>query len=102
MWATTVKPTGSESHPSKRGWQHHNNEEYDLAIIEYEKTIDSDPENAPFDYNRVIVNYDKGDLDRTIADYTRAIELSPSSALAYYNCGLAYEGYRAHSPRNVH
>jgi tetratricopeptide (TPR) repeat protein len=33
---------------------------------------------------------EKGDLDRALADYDRAIELVPYYALAYTNRGLAY------------
>ena len=32
----------------------------------------------------------KGDVDRAIADYTKAIELAPTRALAYYNRGVTY------------
>jgi len=31
-----------------------------------------------------------GDLDRALADYTKAIELDPKDAYAYYNRGLHY------------
>jgi tetratricopeptide (TPR) repeat protein len=34
--------------------------------------------------------YNKGDLDTAIADYTKAIELKPDDAEAYYNRGVAY------------
>ncbi len=34
--------------------------------------------------------YRKGDYDRAIADYTRAIQLKPNDAEAYYNRGNAY------------
>jgi tetratricopeptide (TPR) repeat protein len=32
----------------------------------------------------------KGDFDRAIADYTRAIDLKPDYAVAYYNRGFSY------------
>ena len=33
---------------------------------------------------------DKGEFDKAIADYTRAIELAPNAADVYYNRGSAY------------
>jgi len=34
--------------------------------------------------------YDKGDYDKAIADYNKAIEIDPKYAQAYYNYGFAY------------
>mgnify|MGYP001595382467 CR=1 FL=1 len=34
--------------------------------------------------------YNKGDYDRAIADYTRAIELDPKDAITYSNRGIVY------------
>jgi tetratricopeptide (TPR) repeat protein len=34
--------------------------------------------------------FDKGDYDRAIAEYTKAIEIDPRFAVAYYNRGLAW------------
>src|SRR5436190_22500481 len=39
--------------------------------------------------DRGIARRAKGDLDGAIADYDRAISLSPAYALAYYNRGIA-------------
>ena len=36
--------------------------------------------------------YDKGDYDRAIADYDKAIQLKPDYAAAYYCRGLALKG----------
>ena len=38
----------------------------------------------------VLSFYNKGDYDAAIADYSRAIEIDPNYAFAYYNRGLAY------------
>ena len=34
----------------------------------------------------------KGELDKAIADFSKAIEIDPKSAIAYNNRGWAYEG----------
>jgi len=47
-------------------------------------------DNALAYYRRGIAYSDKGDKDRAIADYDRAIEIEPDYALAYYQRGIAY------------
>ena len=41
-------------------------------------------------YNRGNAYSDKGDYDRAIADYTRAIEIEPDDSCVYYTRGDAY------------
>jgi tetratricopeptide (TPR) repeat protein len=49
------------------------------------------PSVTTFDYfNSGYANYQKGDSDRAIADYTQAIRIDPNLAIAYCNRGLAY------------
>ena len=43
-------------------------------------------------YNRGVAWQKKGDYDRAITDYTKAIELNPNLAMAYVNRGSAYLG----------
>lgn len=44
-------------------------------------------------YNRGVAAYERGEFDRAIANYTRAIEFNPHFAEAYSNRGSAY-GYK--------
>jgi tetratricopeptide (TPR) repeat protein len=41
--------------------------------------------------NRGYVLMNKGDFDRAIADFTKAIDLKPDLVLAYSNRGIAYQ-----------
>jgi tetratricopeptide (TPR) repeat protein len=41
-------------------------------------------------FNRGNAYHDKGDNDRAIADYARAISIDPKFAIPYYNRGLIY------------
>lgn len=41
-------------------------------------------------YNRGVAYDSKGEYDRAIADYSKAIELNPKYAEAYYNRGVDY------------
>ncbi len=46
--------------------------------------------NAETYYNRGNAYGKKGQYDKAISDYTKAIEINPSYAKAYYNRGVAY------------
>ena len=62
---------------------------YDAAIADYTKAIESDP-TLPVPYlNRGLAKQAKGDVDGAIADDDKAIELNPNYAAAYHNRGLA-------------
>ena len=43
-------------------------------------------------YNRGSAYIDTGEYDRAIADFDRALALSPKNADVYYDRGLAYDG----------
>ena len=64
--------------------------------------------NAPYDvpdaekYFRYGVEaYQRGDFDRAIQDYDKAIALNPDDAIAYYNRGIAY-GAKGDYARVIH
>jgi len=67
---------------------------YDKAIRLFTKAIESgevSPENlSKMYFNRGIAWENKGDLNKAIADYTKAIEINPNYAKAYNNRGLAW------------
>jgi tetratricopeptide (TPR) repeat protein len=48
-------------------------------------------ENAKDHYNRGMFNWDLGEYDRAISDFTKALEIDQRYADAYYNRGLAYK-----------
>lgn len=66
-------------------------EKSELALSDYAKAIELDPENPLPYYNRGNLYLDTGHYDLAIIDFTAAIKVEPLFALAYYNRGLAYE-----------
>lgn len=69
--------------------------EYDKALGLFAKAIESGELSQKnlgiVYYNRGQVWHDgKGDYDRAIADYTKAIEIDPKYVWAYYNRSLAW------------
>ena len=60
----------------------------DLAIADFTKAIELDPQYAVAYSNRGNAKRLKGDLDGSLADFDKAIELKPDFAGAYNNRGL--------------
>jgi tetratricopeptide (TPR) repeat protein len=67
-----------------------NNGNRDLQIKGCSALIERDAKDAMAYHNRGIAYQFKGDLDRAIADYNKAIELRPNYARAYESRGSAY------------
>lgn len=65
---------------------------YSLAIVEYTKAIQIDPQYADAYCERGAGYHELGDKDNAIADYTKSIELCPdcSQGVVYFNRGLLY------------
>ncbi len=56
--------------------------EYELAIVNYSKSIEYEPNNADIFQNRGLAYYHNKDYDNAIADYKKALELDPNNKLA--------------------
>src|SRR5258708_13537128 len=70
----------------------------DAAIQACDQTIRQFPRDRASYYNRAIEFSKKGDLDRAIADYTKAIEIDPKEAAPYNNRAVPYTAKRALPP----
>ena len=57
----------------------------DAAIQACDQAIRQNPRDAVSYANRGVEYRNKGDLDRALADYSKAIEVDPKHVLAYYN-----------------
>jgi tetratricopeptide (TPR) repeat protein len=59
------------------------------AILDYNRAITIDPQDAFAYYNRGVAKFELGDKQGAILDYNRAITIDPQDAFAYYNRGVA-------------
>lgn len=66
-------------------------DEYDAAIIEYDKAIRVDPADVLALVNRGFCWYRKGIFNRALPDYTRALQVDPTHADAYNNRGMVWK-----------
>jgi tetratricopeptide (TPR) repeat protein len=51
----------------------------DLAMEEFTKAIEIDPDYSYAYYNRALAYYRKGELENSLMDYNKAIELNPDN-----------------------
>ncbi len=76
-------------------WEACQNANPDVRIFGCSAVIDAGTDtkkNIALAYsNRGLAYGDKGEYDRAITDYDKAIALNPEDAVAYYNRGVAYE-----------
>jgi len=73
-----------------KGYKYWQQGKYDDAVVELNKAISIDPNNAQAYFFRGLIHSKKGDLDQAISDYDKAINLSPNYAKAYNNRGWDY------------
>lgn len=93
-----VKPQSDIAHIETRSATEHlvqGNDYYnrgllDLAIAEYTKAIELEPETSVAYVNRSLAHRAQDNLDLALVDSTRAIEIDPQNVVAYVNRGIVY------------
>jgi tetratricopeptide (TPR) repeat protein/S1-C subfamily serine protease len=73
-----------------RGILYHNQQKYNLALADYTKAIELNPNYALAYNNRGTLYDDQQKYELALADYNQAIELNRNNAQAYYNRGNLY------------
>jgi len=73
-----------------RGDKNNNKADYDLAIAEFNRAIQLDPNIAAAHFGRGRGYLRKGDNSRAVASYSEALRLNPNDAISYSNRGRAY------------
>ncbi|MDR0872396.1 MAG: tetratricopeptide repeat protein [Prevotellaceae bacterium] len=74
-----------------KGIKFYNNGDFKRAIENYDKAIETNPNDAIAYNNRGLAKYNLGDYQAAIDDYSKAIEINPNYVMAYNNMGVAYE-----------
>ncbi|MGE5279744.1 MAG: tetratricopeptide repeat protein [Deltaproteobacteria bacterium] len=86
LWDDTVKKSPRKARPRfNRGYVHQDRGELDLAIADYGKAIELDPDYAQAYNTRGTAYGDKGALDLALADFNKALSLNPRDHEAYVN-----------------
>ena len=80
-----------------RGFAYSKNGEYGLAIADYTKAIELDPEHVKAYNNRGVAYREEAQYDLAIEDFNKAIQLKPNLAASYVNRGIAYSHKKKHN-----
>ncbi|MFM6787580.1 MAG: tetratricopeptide repeat protein, partial [Microcystis panniformis] len=73
-----------------RGLLYSDLQKYDLALSDYSKAIEINPNYAEAYLNRGNLYYNQQKYELALSDYSKAIEINPNYAYAYYNRGILY------------
>ena len=73
-----------------RGIEYRQQEMDGLAMEEFTKAIELNPEYDLAYYNRALLYYFDGDLQRSLAEYNKALELSPNNPYWTYERGFLH------------
>ncbi len=73
-----------------RGSLYSDLQKYELALSDYNKAININPNFALAYYNRGLLYSDQKKYDLALSDYDKAIEINPNYAEAYVNRGFIY------------
>jgi len=77
-----------------RGVSYYNLDSLKMALLDFEKALQIDPENVVAHSYKGICNYKLKDYKSAIEDYTRAINLDQYTIISYINRGLCWQKLR--------
>jgi Tfp pilus assembly protein PilF len=72
--------------------------EYDQAVVELEKVIELEPDNAGAYTNLALSYFKSGDYERAAATWTEVIQFDPGESGPYYERGMSYFNLKKYEP----
>lgn len=73
-----------------RGIEYRRQNDNNLALEEFTKAIELDPDYYFAYYNRALVFYQRGEFENSLEDYTMALELNPDNAYWTFERGFLH------------
>jgi tetratricopeptide (TPR) repeat protein len=73
-----------------RGISHYSLMEYDLAMADFNTSIEQNDTVASAYHGRAMVNYDLRDYEAAISDFLKALQYTSGNASLYFNLGMSY------------
>ncbi len=98
FWTNVISVSKNETSAyNGRGKYYRQQNDYDKALIDYNKAIECDPENYKAYTNRGKIFFDRGKYKESINDFSKTIELDPNYFEAWSNRGAAYATIKNYS-----
>jgi serine/threonine protein kinase/Tfp pilus assembly protein PilF len=92
--ALAFAPNSPEAHYALGLFFYWTRRQYEMALAEFNRTLELQPNNALARHYRASVYRRRGDWERSLADFQRAQELDPRNALFPANIGATYTALR--------
>jgi protein O-mannosyl-transferase len=91
LWGDAALKSPGKARPFiNLGFAHTNSGQIDLALEDYTKAIENNPEFTDSYYNRGLIYINTGRFESAIADLSKAVEIDPKYAKGYADRGVAY------------
>ena len=73
-----------------RGMAHFNNQDFELAELDFEEVLKLDPKNAAAYHGMGMVDYEQTEYDNAIAEFQKAIRIEDDNPITYFNLAMTY------------
>lgn len=73
-----------------RGMAHFNNQDLELAELDFEEVIKLDSRNAAAYHGKGMVNYEQNEYENAIVEFQKAIRIDDSNPITYFNLAMTY------------
>jgi tetratricopeptide (TPR) repeat protein len=73
-----------------RGMAHFNNQDLELAELDFDEALKLDPKNAAAYHGRGMVNYAQAEYENAITEFQKAIRVEDDNPITYFNLAMTY------------
>lgn len=73
-----------------RGMAHFNNQDFELAELDFEEVLKLDSRNAAAYHGKGMVDYEQAEFENAIAEFQKAIRIEDSNPITYFNLAMTY------------
>jgi tetratricopeptide (TPR) repeat protein len=73
-----------------RGIAHFNNQDFELAKLDFEEVLKLEPKNAAAYHGKGMVAYEQSDYENAIIEFQKAIRIEDDNPITYFNLAMTY------------
>jgi tetratricopeptide (TPR) repeat protein len=73
-----------------RGMAHFNNQDFELAEIDFDEVLKLDSRNAAAYHGKGMVNYEQAEYENAIVEFQKAIRIEDDNPITYFNMAMTY------------
>lgn len=73
-----------------RGMAHFNNQDYELAELDFDEVLKLDSKNAAAYHGKGMVYYEQSEYENAIVEFQKAIRIEDNNPITYFNLAMTY------------